>query len=199
MIMVSTSLQRVAWVTIFLVGIFQFTPVPLSAQQTAATPPLPANSEPIVTPQLSAHPPGLQFDAVTRSGGQLRSSQLAQYIATMYRYGVGIVAIAAIIMTVYGGFRYLIGSSMGDIAAGKKIIQDAIAGMLLVLGAYLILQTVNPAVLGFKSIDLKIVMPESLDDGAPDGHPMRDSDEPVDTAAVENFVNNAPDPSGQRR
>ena len=196
--MTSIFLRRFIIVPFLFMGFFGFFTLPLSAQQPATPTPPPANAEPIITPQLSARPPGLQFDAVTRSGGQLRNSQLAQYIATMYRYGVGIVAIAAIIMTVYGGFRYLIGSSMGDIAAGKKIIQDAIAGMLLVLGAYLILQTVNPAVLGFKSIDLKIVTPESLDDGAVDGHPMRDTDTPPDASTVENFIQNAPNPNGQR-
>lgn len=142
------------------------------AQQTPTTPtqsdtpptPLPAGAEPAIDPVLTQRPPGLEFEAVQRSGGHLRNSQLGQYIATMYRYAVGIVAILAIIMTVYGGFRYLIGSSMGDVAAGKKIIQDAIAGMLITLGAYLILQTVNPAILGFAPVTLKIVAPEAADE-----------------------------------
>ncbi|MCR4256843.1 MAG: hypothetical protein NUW08_04010, partial [Candidatus Uhrbacteria bacterium] len=39
----------------------------------------------------------------------------------------------------------LVGASIGDIQAGKKIIVDAIVGMLIVLGAYTILSTINPA------------------------------------------------------
>jgi hypothetical protein len=72
---------------------------------------------------------------------------LPQYIATGYRFLVGIVAIVATIMVVYGGFRYLIGSATEDVKTGKEIITDAIIGMIIVLGAYVILYTVNPATL----------------------------------------------------
>ena len=47
---------------------------------------------------------------------------LADYIALAYRYAIGIATICAIVMLVYGGFRYLVGSAMGDIAKGKTII-----------------------------------------------------------------------------
>lgn len=132
-------------------------------QGTPETPP-----EDTINPRISSRPPGLTFDAVQYQGeGVLRSSQLAQYIASMYRYGIGISAIAAVIMTVYGGFRYLIGASLGDIKAGKKIIQDAIAGMLIVLGAYLILATVNPATVNPRPIQLQVVIgSDSVNDAA---------------------------------
>jgi len=78
-------------------------------------------------------------------GSVTQVNGLADYINEAYRFGVGVVLIVAIVMVVWGGFRYLIGSSMGDIARGKEIIRDAIVGMLLVLGAYTILQVVNPA------------------------------------------------------
>ena len=129
-----------------------------------------------LNPALSQHPPGLQFTPNTLEGGRtVNSSHVGQYIATMYRYAVGIVAIVAIVMTVYGGFRYLIGASMGDIAAGKKIIQDAIAGLMIALGAYLILQTVNPMITGFQSTRLSVITsedPDNEDDSPPaEGHP----------------------------
>lgn len=86
-------------------------------------------------------------------GGIDQVNGLPDYINIAYRYMVTIVLVVAIVMVVYGGFRYLVGASMGDIQAGKKIIQDAIVGMLIVLGAYTILSTVNQAttVLSFKS------------------------------------------------
>jgi hypothetical protein len=70
---------------------------------------------------------------------------LADYINVVYRYLVSIVLVVAIVMTVYGGFRYLFGASIGSVSAGKDIIRDALIGMLLVLGAYTILATINPA------------------------------------------------------
>ncbi len=72
-------------------------------------------------------------------------SGIAEYINEGYKFGVGVVLIVAIVMVVWGGFRYLIGSSIGDVARGKEIIRDAIVGMLIVLGAYTILQILNPA------------------------------------------------------
>ncbi len=77
-------------------------------------------------------------------GGIDQVAGLADYINVAYRYLVSVVLIVAIVMVVYGGFRYLVGASIGDIQAGKKIIVDAIVGMLIVLGAYTILSTVNP-------------------------------------------------------
>lgn len=86
-------------------------------------------------------------------GGVSEVDGLPDYINVAYRYMVTIVLVVAIVMVVYGGFRYLVGASLGDIQAGKKIIQDAIVGMLLVLGAYTILSTINPAttLLSFKA------------------------------------------------
>lgn len=77
-------------------------------------------------------------------GGVSQVSGLPDYINVAYRYMVTIVLVAAIVMVVYGGFRYLVGATIGDIQAGKKIIQDALVGMLIVLGAYTILSTINP-------------------------------------------------------
>jgi hypothetical protein len=77
-------------------------------------------------------------------GGIDQVAGLADYINVAYRYLVTVVLVVAIVMVVYGGFRYLVGASIGDIQAGKKIIVDAIVGMLIVLGAYTILSTVNP-------------------------------------------------------
>lgn len=78
-------------------------------------------------------------------GGIDQVAGLADYINVAYRYLVTVVLVVAIVMVVYGGFRYLVGASIGDIQAGKKIIIDAIVGMLIVLGAYTILSTINPA------------------------------------------------------
>ncbi|MCC6563462.1 hypothetical protein IT087_01065 [Candidatus Uhrbacteria bacterium] len=86
-------------------------------------------------------------------GGVSEVQGLPDYINVAYRYMVTIVLVVAIVMVVYGGFRYLVGATLGDIQTGKKIIQDAIVGMLLVLGAYTILSTINPAttILSFKA------------------------------------------------
>lgn len=92
-------------------------------------------------------------------GGVSVVSSLPQYILLWYRYAIGICGLAATIMAVYGGFRYLMGSSSGDIGAGKKIIEDAIAGMLIVLGAYVILYNISPATTQLRMPDINAIRP----------------------------------------
>ncbi len=70
---------------------------------------------------------------------------IGEYINIAYRYLVSVVLVVAIIMVVWGGFKYLLGASMSSVQSGKETIKDALIGMVLVLGAYMILSTVNPA------------------------------------------------------
>lgn len=89
-------------------------------------------------------------------------SDLGGYIALVYRYVIGIAGTAAVIMIVYGGFRYLLGSAMDDVSAGKTIIQDAIIGLLLVFGSYFILSTVNPNTLSLKLPNIQPITPKAV-------------------------------------
>lgn len=115
-----------------------------------------------ITPSLGVEIPGGSLSAPTRQGGDVIIPFLGEYINAVYRYAVAVVLIAAIVMVVYGGFRYLVGASIGDIQAGKKIIIDALMGMLIVLGAYMILSTINPATVTFSPLRLEIVNEEQL-------------------------------------
>jgi hypothetical protein len=127
------------------------TPTPNPAP---ATPEIPFTS---ITPQLGVEIPGLELSPAIKSGETVSLPFLAQYINAAYRYMVAIVLIVSIVMVVYGGFRYLVGASMGDVKAGKKIIMDALGGMLIVLGAYMILNTINPETLNLKVLSLAFV------------------------------------------
>lgn len=115
-----------------------------------------------ITPRLGVPIPGLSLSAPTESSGQISIPFLVEYINGVYRYLVGIVLVVAVVMVVYGGFRYLVGASYGEINRGKEIIRDAIVGMLIVLGAYVILQTVNPATTSFSVLSLSGISPEYI-------------------------------------
>jgi len=78
-------------------------------------------------------------------GGISQVSGLPEYINIAYRYLSSVSLVVAIVMVVYGGFLYLVGSAgMSSVQRGKQIMKDAIIGMLIILGAYSILNTVNP-------------------------------------------------------
>lgn len=96
-------------------------------------------------------------------GGVGEVNGLAEYINLAYRYLVTVVLTVAIIMVVWGGFKYLLGASMSSIQSGKETIKDALIGMMLVLGAYMILSTVNPATTVLKLPSIERVACKNLD------------------------------------
>ena len=107
-----------------------------------------------IIPTLGVSIPGLDFSVPSREGGIVRVNFIAEYINAAYRYLSAIGLVAAIVMVVYGGFIYLVGSAgMSSVQRGKKIIIDAIAGMLLILSAYSILNIVNPATVNLTSLE----------------------------------------------
>ncbi|HVM90954.1 MAG TPA: hypothetical protein VMU11_03610, partial [Verrucomicrobiae bacterium] len=57
----------------------------------------------------------------------------------------------------------LVGASLGDVKSGKKIITDALGGMLIILAAYLILNTINPATLNLSILNIQYVSRIDLD------------------------------------
>ncbi|MDP3794178.1 MAG: hypothetical protein Q8R07_05540, partial [Candidatus Uhrbacteria bacterium] len=90
----------------------------ISSQKT----PLP----PLTKPELGVKIPGLDFSDVRQvEGGFLIIPFLAQYISAAYRYLIGVSVIVAIIVVMYGGFLYMVGSAVSDVKRGKKYIFDA--------------------------------------------------------------------------
>jgi hypothetical protein len=77
----------------------------------------------------------------------------SNYLNTIYKLGIAVCTGLAVIMIVMGGLRYVSSAAIGGKGDGKTMIQDALWGLLLALTSYLLLNTINPALL--KS-DLKI-------------------------------------------
>lgn len=82
-------------------------------------------------------------------------SWLAEYIAAVYQYLVGVATILAIVMIMYGGFRWITAAGdAGKIGEAKKTITGAIIGLLIALGSYTILNLINPDLVSFKALQL---------------------------------------------
>ncbi len=98
-----------------------------------------------LTPRLSVPIPGLTFhDAVITSDNDISVPFLAEYIVAIYKFAIGSASLLASIMVVYGGFRYLLGSTLGDVKTGKEVIENAVIGLIVLLCSYVILNTINP-------------------------------------------------------
>ena len=72
---------------------------------------------------------------------------LGKYLTIMINLILGIAAVLAMVMIVSGGIQYMGSELISSKEAGKDQIKNAILGLLLALGAYLILNTINPSLL----------------------------------------------------
>ena len=66
------------------------------------------------------------------------------YVTRMIRIIIGLMAVIAVIMVIFGGIQYMISESGGEKGAGKERIMNAIWGLVLALSSYMILNTINP-------------------------------------------------------
>jgi hypothetical protein len=144
--------------------------LPKTPSPTNTTTPAPATEFKPVLINLNVAIPGADFSNPTLQQGMLSIPYLSQYIQAFYKLLIGISLIAAAIMIVYGGFRYIISATTPSIQTGKQIIIDALMGLVIVLGAYVILANVNPNLTQFGSLTLPFVEEEPMEFLSPETH-----------------------------
>lgn len=80
---------------------------------------------------------------------------LTTYIKDIYTWGVGAAALLAVLILVVGGFQYVLSAgNLGSTEAAKDRMKNAIFGMLILLGASLILSLVST-----KLTDISLLSP----------------------------------------
>lgn len=121
-------------------------PTPVSAPTSTPTNPYPFNqaltNRLFVTPDLEIDIPGVTFTPALERDGHMTVDWIAQYIAGVYKYLLGIAVMVAIVMIMIGGLQYVLSVGGGDIGKAKKRINDAVVGLILLFSIYLILTSV---------------------------------------------------------
>jgi len=85
---------------------------------------------------------------------------ISEYIAVIYKYGIGLAAVLATIMIMIGGFIWLTSAGSPDkVGKGKEFITSALTGLLLALFSYMILATVNPNLVSLTSSGITMITP----------------------------------------
>src|SRR5680860_458991 len=108
------------------------------------------------TPQIPI--PGMGSGAIdvgTANNGKMTSDLLSRYIKAIYDYGLKAAGILAAVVLMGGGVIWL--TSAGNeskIGQAKEMIVGAISGLVILFSAWLILNTVNPALLQLTPISL---------------------------------------------
>ena len=90
------------------------------------------------------------------NAGVPATSKLSEYIPAVFKLSIGIAAVLAFVMITFGGIMYATSDAITGKSAGREYITNALWGLLLVLGAYAILYTINPKILKF---DLNLQRP----------------------------------------
>ena len=83
---------------------------------------------------------------------------IGEYIAGIYKYAIGIVGILAAVVLMVGGVLWIIaGGNATTIGEAKAWIGASLTGLVIALCSYVILYQVNPALVGFKGLEIQLV------------------------------------------
>lgn len=104
--------------------------------------------------------PNLQFSNIVIDENQstIDIPFIADYIAAVYKYAIGVAAVLATVMIMIGGLQYLMaGGDTARVGSAKKRMTDAVIGLLLTLGTYMILTAINPDLVKLQNIRVALV------------------------------------------
>jgi len=92
------------------------------------------------TPYVPLEPlPGL---TVTRDGTE--TIDIVQYLPNLIKLAIGIASALCVIYIILGGFEYIASDVVFKKEEGRKRIQNALLGLLLAIGSWVILNTISP-------------------------------------------------------
>ncbi len=93
------------------------------------------------TPQVGF--PGTQFQSGVPN--EVTGTTLGEWVAAAYAFFSGAIGILAAVMVLWGGFRWLTAAGNSSrVDAAKETIYSAIIALVLTLGAFVLLNTINP-------------------------------------------------------
>jgi len=88
----------------------------------------------------------------------ISNESLANYIIAIYKWSVTAIAALAVVMIMIAGFRWMTSAGNASmVTQAKDQMFSALIGLILIIGAYTILNFVNPALVRFKDLTIKSV------------------------------------------
>ncbi|MBU0722424.1 hypothetical protein KKA93_03150 [Patescibacteria group bacterium] len=88
------------------------------------------------------------------------TESIAKYIRVIYKYAIGLVGILAAVVLMIGGVMWIVaGGNATAIGEAKAWIIASLTGLILALCSYLILATINPALVELKTTPVQKVTP----------------------------------------
>jgi hypothetical protein len=105
----------------------------------------------IFNPQIKGFLPRYVFE-------ENSTKPIAEVIKIIFEYGIKVIALMALIVTIIGGLLWSIaGGSSQKVGEAKQWIFSGLSGLLLILFSYVLLNTINPALVNLKTSTIKTI------------------------------------------
>jgi len=118
------------------------------------TPPVTPPATPSAVSTDTTYTPLASLPGLPESFDTKTDCAFGTYLNIIIKLIIGISAVLAMVMITMGGIEYMTSELVSGKAAGKETIEHALFGLLIALGAWLILNTINP-----KFLDTCLKMP----------------------------------------
>lgn len=108
--------------------------------------------------QLTDNEAGIAYSLIEEGDHKtLYINWIGLYLGGLYRFGIYIAAILAIVMIMIGGFLWLTSAgNSSQVGTAQSYITSALVGLFLLLAAHLLLYTINPALVRLKPIAVRL-------------------------------------------
>lgn len=104
----------------------------------------------------------ISYTPEIKIGDTLVIHNLGDYVVKIYNYSFRFVGMIAIIMLMIGGLQYILARGGPGTGAAKTRIRNALFGFVLLLGAYIILQTISPQLIKLGLPRVKKIEPKKF-------------------------------------
>lgn len=91
-------------------------------------------------------------------------NNIGDYFNIIFKIAIGLCAVLAVVMIVISGIQYMGDESIFSKTEAKSKITAAVLGLLIALGSYALLNTINPALLGGGGVNISQVSAEIQDE-----------------------------------
>lgn len=92
---------------------------------------------------------------------------IGEYFNVIFKLAIGLCAALAVVMIVIGGVQYMGDESVFGKTQAKERIYSAILGLIIALGSYALLNTINPDLLGGGGVKVNAVSAEIEEETTP--------------------------------
>ncbi len=100
-----------------------------------------------------AQPAYVPLAPITAQGVSLDTSNLTKFLISLVKLTIAASAALAVLMVIVGGVQYMSTDAFSGKSDAGKRIRNALFGFLLVMVSYLVLQTINPALVDFSVLN----------------------------------------------